>query len=134
MVTREFMFRGKTLPELKKLDIKEFAQLVPSRQRRSLLRGALEKNKPLIQKIRKANAGTFKKNIKTHARDMVVLPEMVGLTLHIYNGKEFKPIKIEEDMLGSFFGELSLTRSKVQHSAPGIGATKSSTAIASKAK
>ena len=134
MVLKEFMFRGKTLPELKKLDIKEFAQLVPSRQRRSLLRGALDKNKPLIQKIRKANAGTFKKNIKTHARDMVVIPEMVGLTLHIYNGKEFKAIKIEEDMLGSFFGELSLTRSKVQHSAPGIGATKSSTAIASKAK
>lgn len=134
MAIKEFMFRGKTLPELKKMEIKDFIQLLPSRQRRSITRGVIEKNKPLMEKIKKANAGVYKKLIKTHSRDMIVLPQMVDLTIHVYNGKTFYPIKVDPDMLGCFFGELSLTRTRVQHSAPGIGATKSSTAIASKAK
>ena len=65
---------------------------------------------------------------------MIVLPEMVGLVLHVHSGREFKPVTITEEMIGLYFGEIVLTRQRVEHSAPGIGATKSSTAIASKAK
>lgn len=130
----EFKYRGKTLDELNKMDISELAKLLPSRQRRSIKRGLLEQHKELMLKIKKAKEGTYKKIVKTHARDMIVLPEMVGLTLHIHSGKEFKMIPITEEMIGLYFGELVLTRRRVEHSAPGIGATKSSTAIASKAK
>ena len=97
-------------------------------------RNIVEQYKPLIEKIRKAKAGLRKKPIKTHAREMVVLPEMVGLTIHVHAGKAFVPIIITEEMIGLFLGELTMTRSRVEHSAPGIGATKSSTAAATKAK
>jgi len=99
-----------------------------------LKRHAAKTYKPLLDKIRKARQGLYKKPIKTHARDMVVIPEMVGVTIHVHAGKAFMPVNIVEDMLGHYLGEFALTRAKVQHSAPGIGATKSSTAIASKAK
>ena len=116
------------------MDLKQFAEIVPSRQRRSIKRGSLQRYKPLLNKIRLAKEGRYKKIIKTHARDMIVLPDMLGMTLHIHTGKIFAPIKIAPEMLGMYLGELTVTRQKVQHSAPGIGATKSSTAIASKAK
>jgi len=131
---QEFLFRGKTLEELQKMDVKEFAKLLTARQRRTMLHGLLEKNKAFVQKIKKAKLGQYKKPIKTHLRDFIVLPEMIGLTIHIYNGKSFIPVIIKEEMIGHYLGEFTLTRSKIEHSAPGIGATKSSTAIATKAK
>ncbi len=130
----EVRCHGKTLDELQKMDIQELAKLLPSRQRRSITRGLLEQHRELLAKIRKAKSGQYKKPVKTHSRDMIVLPEMVGLILHIHNGREFKPVTIAEEMIGLYFGEIVLTRQRVEHSAPGIGATKSSTAIASKAK
>lgn len=122
------------MAELQRMDMKEFAALVPARQRRSLQRSLLERHRALLRKIRLAKSGVLKKPVRTHARDMVVVPEMVGVTVHVHNGREFKPVVVTEGMLGSFLGELALTRVKVEHSAPGIGATKSSTAVASKAK
>ncbi len=130
----EIKYRGKLFEELAKMDVNELSKLLTSRQRRSIKRGLLEQHRELMLKIRKAKEGKYKKPIKTHSRDMIVLPEMVGLQIHIYNGREFRMVPVTEDMIGMFFGELVLTRSKVEHSAPGIGATKSSTAIASKAK
>lgn len=131
---KQFTYRGKTIEELVKMDLQQYMQLIPSRQRRTLKRQAIKTYKPLLDKILKAKQGTYKKPIKTHARDMVILPEMVGVTVHIHTGKLFAPVMITEEMLGHFLGEFAQTRSRVQHSAPGIGATKSSTAIASKAK
>lgn len=118
------MFRGKSLEELKKLSINEFAELIPSRARRSLKRGLTEEQKKLLEKIKKND-----KNIKTHARDMVILPEFVGHIIRIHNGKEYVPLTITEEMLGHFLGEFSLTRKKIVHNAPGVGATRSSGAI-----
>ncbi len=131
---KQFTYHGKTVEEMMKMDLEQYMQLVPSRQRRTLKRHAAKTYKPLLDKIRKARQGLYKKPIKTHARDMVVIPEMVGVTIHVHTGKAFMPINIVEEMLGHYLGEFALTRAKVQHSAPGIGATKSSTAIASKAK
>lgn len=133
-MVKEFTFRGKILEEVSKMELKEFIQLLASRKRRTFKRGILEKNKRLIEKIKATKTGKYKKPIKTHARSMVVIPEMVGLTLHVYNGRTFVPINIIPQMLGYYLGELVMTRKRVTHSAPGIGATKSSTAIASKAK
>lgn len=124
MVKKEFTYKGKTLEELKKMSINELAEYLPARQRRSLKRGFTEQQKILLKKIR---AG--KKNIETHCRDMIILPEMVGLLIKVYNGKEFTPVTIQQEMIGHYLGELSLTRKKVEHSAPGIGATKSSASL-----
>ena len=64
--------------------------------------------------------------IRTHCRDMIVLPEMIGLTIHVHTGKLFVPIVIAQEMIGCYLGELTMTRKKVEHSAPGLGATRSS--------
>ena len=70
--------------------------------------------------------GKNPKPIRTHCRDMPVLPEMVGLNFEIYNGKEFVKVELVPDMIGQYLGEFSLSRKPVQHSSPGVGATRSS--------
>ncbi len=122
MAKKIFLYRGKTTEDLQNLSLKEFAELVPARQRRSLTRGFDEGKKKIIHKLSKADS------IETHVRDMVVLPQFIGKTIKIHNGKEFQAVIIQEDMVGCFFGELSLTRRKVSHNAPGVGSTKSSSA------
>jgi small subunit ribosomal protein S19 len=131
-MAREFRYKGKTLEELKKMDMDELARILPARQRRTIRRGFTESHKKLLKKIELALQGKIKKPIRTHCRDMIVLPKMVGLTLFIHNGKAFLPVLIEPESIGLYFGEMVLTRQKVAHSAPGIGATKSSSAISVK--
>lgn len=127
MAKKEFTFKGKAVEELKKMSLNELAQLLTSRQRRTIKRGFTEQQKILLKKIR-AN----KKNLKTHCRDMIILPEMIGTTIKVYQGKEFVPVMIEQDMIGHCLGEFVLTRKKVAHSAPGIGATRSSASLSVK--
>jgi len=129
MAKKEFRYRGKTLEELKKMSLKEFIKLLPSRQRRSLSRGFTDAQKKFLDKIKKANQGKHKKTIKTHCRDMIILPEMVGITLLVHRGKEFIPVITKEQMIGHYIGEFALTRKRVEHSAPGVGATRSSSSI-----
>lgn len=129
---KEFTYRGKTISELQDMDMKEFVRLLPARQRRSLLRGLNNQKKDLLNKIKELKEGRRKKPIKTHLRDMIILPEMVGISLMIHRGKEFVPVEINEKMIGHYLGEFSMTRKKVEHSAPGIGATKSSAAVSVK--
>lgn len=100
--------------------------LLPSRQRRSLNRGLTEEKKKLIADSRKLAEGTHSKAIKTHARDMIILPLMVGLTIHIHSGKEFVPLEIKPEMLGHYLGEYASTNKKVVHGTPGIGSSRSS--------
>lgn len=127
MAKKEFTYRGKTLTELKNLSINDFILLLPSRQRRSIKRGFTDQQKILLKRIR-----SKKSNIETHCKDMVILPEMMGLTIKVHNGKEFIPVIIQDDMIGHYLGEFAMTRKKVEHSAPGIGATKSSAALSVK--
>ncbi len=132
MAKKEFTFKGKSVEELKKMSIADFIKYVPSRARRSLKRGFTEQQKKLLLKAKKSKDGKLKKPIKTHCRDMIVVPELLDLTLHIYNGKEFIPVEINYEMLGKYLGEFVMTRKKVEHSSPGIGATKSSAAMSVK--
>ncbi len=121
---KEFLFRGKKLDEIKAMDIKQFMQLLPARSRRSLKRGLTEQEKILLKNLR---AG--EKDPKTHCRDMIVLPEMLGRLIKVHNGREYVPVAIEPEMLGHRLGEFAQTRKKVSHSAPGIGATRSSASL-----
>ncbi|MEM0057560.1 MAG: 30S ribosomal protein S19 [Candidatus Bathyarchaeia archaeon] len=126
---REFTYRGFTLEQLQSMSMDEFIMLLPARQRRSLQRGLSPEQRTLLEKIRKAKEAMRKGQtitIKTHARDMVVLPEMVGLTIHVHNGKEFVPVKIEPEMIGHYLGEFAITNKPVKHGTPGIGASRSS--------
>lgn len=131
LVPREFTYRGYTLDELRQMSMDQFIKLLPSRQRRSLMRGLNNVQLRLLEKVREANEALRrgekpKKPIKTYARDMVILPEMVGLTIHIYNGKEFVPLEIKPEMIGHRLGEFALTCKQVKHGKAGVGATRSS--------
>ncbi|RLE72694.1 MAG: 30S ribosomal protein S19 [Thermoprotei archaeon] len=135
-MSREFTYRGYTLKELLEMPMDQFIQLLPSRQRRSLLRGLTPAQMKLLAKVRKAKklveSGKRQPMIKTHARDMIILPEMVGLTIHVYNGKQFIPVEIRPEMIGHYLGEFAPTTVRVQHGAPGLKATRSSMFVALK--
>ena len=126
-MAKEFTWKGKTEEELKNMDLKEFMALTASRPRRSLQRGFTEAQKALMKRI---SAG--ENNVKTHCRDIVIIPQMIGKTIRVYNGKEFLPIIINAAMIGHYLGEFSPTRKGVTHSAAGIGATRSSKAISAR--
>ncbi len=134
-MAREFRFRGKSLEELMQMSIEEFAQLCNARARRSLLRRGVDtKLMKRIQEARKQLEEGVKdlKPIRTHKRDTVIIPQMVGLKFAVHNGKNFEIVEIQPEMLGHYLGEFSLTRQRVKHGKAGIGATRSSKAIARK--
>lgn len=126
---KKFRYRGKTLEELLNMPMDEFIELLPARQRRSLKRGLTKAQVKLLAKIRKVRQKKLsgkKAIIKTHVRDMIILPEMVGLTIAVYNGREFIPVRIVPEMIGHYLGEFSPTTKRVQHGEPGLKATRSS--------
>lgn len=123
---QEFKYRGKTLEELKEMDLTEFIELLPSREKRSLKKGFTEQQKKLLKKIDLFLQGKYKKPIKTHCRSLIIIPKMVGLTIYVHKGSSFEPVKIEPESVGFRLGYFVFTRKKVEHSAPGVGATKSS--------
>jgi small subunit ribosomal protein S19 len=118
-MAKKFTFKGKEVEELKQLSIAEFAELLPSNLRRSLTRGLNHQQQKLLDGIDKG-----KNKLRTHSRNLPVLPVMIGHAIGIYNGKTFVEVHITGEMLGLRLGELSLSRGRVQHSAPGIGATR----------
>ena len=130
---REFRYRGYTLEELQKMDIEEFTKLLPSKLRRYLLRGNFTPEaRKLLEKVRKAKEGKYNKPIRTHIREMPILPIMVGLTIYVHNGKEFVPVEIKPEMIGKRLGEFAHTIKPVKHGMPGVGATRSSLYIPTK--
>ncbi len=126
---RKFTYRGNTFEEIQAMSMDDFIHLLPSRQRRSLRRGLTRDQRILLENIRRAKE-TQKEGekavVKTHARDMIILPEMVGVTILIHNGKEFTPVEITPEMIGHYLGEFAITNRPVKHGSPGIGASRSS--------
>lgn len=120
---KEFSYRGKSIDELKQLDVREFAKLLKSNEKRTVLRQHDELQRFVIRCNNKIKKG---KQIKTHHRYLVIVPNMVGLKIGIYNGKTFFPVEIMMEMLGHRLGEFSVTRNKIKHGAAGVGATRSS--------
>ena len=120
-MVRIFSYKGKTLEELQKMTLEEFAKLITSRERRNLLRGFDDVEKNFLENLRKSD-----RPVKTHIREMVIIPEMLFKRVLVHNGKEWIQVDIKPEMLGHRLGEFAMTRKRVQHSAPGVGATKSS--------
>ncbi len=126
---KEFMYRGHSLVSLQGMSMDEFINLLPARQRRSLQRGLTPEQRILLEKMRETQ-GALKKGkevtVKTHVRDMIILPEMVGAKIHVHNGKEFVGVEIKAGMIGHYLGEFAITNKPVRHGTPGIGASRSS--------
>jgi small subunit ribosomal protein S19 len=120
---KEFRFHGLSLEELQKLSINEFLPLIPSRMRRSLKRGLTKRQDKLLHDLEKAGKDDV---IRTHLRDMIILPSFIGHKIAVHNGSDFQQITVEPDMVGHYLGEFAITRKKVKHTGPGVGATRSS--------
>jgi len=114
------------LSELEKLPLEKLFEMFPARQRRSLTRGITDGKRKLIDEIKAAKAGKNKNPIRTHLRDLIVLPYMVGVTVNVFSGKEFQPVNIVPEMISRYLGEYVITNKRVTHGAPGVGASRSS--------
>jgi len=117
----EYTYRGKTVAELQALDVDEFIGMLPARERRTLKRGYTDGRKNVVQQLKDG-----KDNLKTHYRDIIIFPDMVGKHVEVYNGKSFVAFEIQPEMIGHRFGEFAPTRSRVSHGSAGVGATRSS--------
>ena len=135
---REFTYRGHTLEELRAMplwadegDSETIAivALLPSRARRSIGRSFSEENEHLRRRIQESSENEM---VRTHRRDMIILPEMVGKNVAVHNGRQFVEVSIQPEMIGNFLGEYALTRHRGIHSGPGVGATRSSKHVALK--
>lgn len=123
----EFTYRGHTLDELQSMSLDEVAELLPARMRRTITRGLSVEHQKLLDRAREAGEEeTANDPIRTHLRDMPIVPEFVGLTFSVYNGQEFQRVEIDPEMIGHYLGEFQLTRTSVEHGQAGIGATRSS--------
>ncbi|MCL5950032.1 MAG: 30S ribosomal protein S19 [Candidatus Bathyarchaeota archaeon] len=126
---KEFSYRGHSLNSLTGMSMDEFINMLPSRQRRSLQRGLTPEQRILLEKLREAKEAQKQGkevNIKTHVRDLIILPEMVGAKIAVHNGKEFVAMEIKPEMIGHYLGEFAITNKPVRHGTPGIGASRSS--------
>ena len=125
-MVKEFSYRGIPKEELENMSLEKLFQLFNARQRRSLTRGITDGKRKLIEEIKSSKAGKLKNPIKTHVRDLIVLPYMVGVTVNVFSGKEFVPVLIKTEMIGHYLGEYVITNKRVSHGAPGVGASRSS--------
>ena len=125
-MVKEFKYRGLSLEELQGLSLEKLFELLPSRARRSLTRGITDTKRKLLEETKLAKAGKLKSPIKTHLRDVIILPYMIGLNIGVFTGKEFLPVDIKPDMVGHYLGEFAMTNKRVVHGAPGVGASRSS--------
>lgn len=125
-MVKKFDYRGIPLSELESVSFEQLFQLFPARQRRSLTRGITDAKRKLIEDIKAKKAGKSKNPIRTHLRDLIILPHMVGVEINVFSGKEFTPITITPEMISHYLGEYVITNKRVQHGAPGVGASRSS--------
>ncbi len=119
---KEFTYRGFTMEQLLEMPFEEMVDLLPSRVRRSFRRGLNEEQKTTFDKIWSGEHEV----VRTHRRDIPIVPAFVGRRVSVYNGKEFKEVEIKPEMIGHFLGEFAMTRGSVKHSGPGVGATRGS--------
>lgn len=120
---KEFTYRGYTLEEMKAMTLEEIIELLPARARRTYVRGLDDERLTFVEKLR---ANGSDEAVRTHCRDVPILPDFVGKKVAVHNGKEFVPVEIKAEMIGHFIGEFAMTRKTVSHSGPGVGATRSS--------
>ena len=129
-MVREFRFRGYNQDQLKSISIEALLPLLNARQRRSLNKRVGKymngQKRKLREEIKLALNGRLNNKLKTHVRDMIILPDMIGLSISVHNGKEFYEVTIKPEMVGHYLGEYAITNKRVQHGSPGVGSSRSS--------
>merc|ERR1712039_347531 len=127
---RKFTYRGVDLDQLLDMNNEGLMELFTCRIRRKFTRGLKRKPMALIKKLRKKKKECPPNEkpdiVKTHLRNMIVVPEMTGSIVGVYNGKVFTQVEIKPEMIGHYLGEFSISYKPVKHGRPGIGATHSS--------
>src|SRR5881397_2241791 len=91
---KEFTYRGYTLDEMKAMTLEEIIELLPARPRRSFMRGIDEERLTFVEKVREN--GT-EEAVRTHCRDVPILPDFVGKKVAVHNGKEFVTVEIRAE-------------------------------------
>jgi small subunit ribosomal protein S19 len=129
-LAREFKFKGYSAEQIQKLSVETLIPLLNSRQRRSLDRRLStymnDEKRKFREDLKLARNGKLNGQLKTHLRDMIILPDMIGLNVLVHNGKEFVSFTIRPEMVGHYLGEYSITNKRVQHGSPGVGSSRSS--------
>jgi len=128
-MVKEFRYRGYSVEELQRMPMDDFIELLPSKYRRKMLRGLPPEHRILLEKIRRAKREAKpgeKPYVRTHCRDMLILPEMVGVVIGVHDGKKFVDVEIKPEMIGHLLGEFAPTNKRVIHGSPGVGASRSS--------
>ena len=122
-MVKEFTYHGLSKEELANITNEKLFKLFTARARRSFTRGINDGKRKLMEEMKDENN---KNPIKTHLRDVIILPYMIGKTVQVFSGKEFVPIIITIQMVGHYLGEYVITNKRVNHGAPGVGASRSS--------
>jgi len=122
-MVKEFTYHGLSKEELDNISNEKLFKLFTARVRRSLTRGINDDKRKLMEEMKDKNN---KNPIKTHLRDVIILPYMIGKTVQVFSGKEFVPVIITIQMVGHYLGEYVITNKRVNHGAPGVGASRSS--------
>eukprot|EP00121_Abeoforma_whisleri_P007804 Awhi_evm1s7137 len=130
-IVKRFSYRGVELNDLLELSINDFSQHVNARARRRIARGGLKKSRQshLLERLRKAKKLVTEDDpkppvVKTHVRNMIIVPEMIGSVCGVYNGKTFNQVEVKPEMVGMYLGEFSITYKPVNHQKKGLGGAK----------
>merc|ERR1712060_47005 len=126
---KKYSYRGIDLDKLLDMSNQDLMELFRARQRRKFSRGIGRKTTTLLKKLRKAKRETAygEKPVpcKTHLRNMVMVPEMIGSVVGVYNGKQYLNVEVKPEMVGHYCGEFSITKKPIKHGRAGMGSTKS---------
>merc|ERR1711971_835078 len=130
---RKYSYRGIDLDKLLDLSNQDLMELFRARQRRKFGRGIKRNVVTLLKKLRKAKRetayGEKPEAVKTHLRNMVIVPEIIGSVVGVYNGKQYISVEIKPEMIGHYLAEFSITYKPIKHGRAGMGSTKSSSFI-----
>jgi small subunit ribosomal protein S15e len=120
---RKFTYRGVELEKLLDMPTADVVKMFNARQRRKFARGIKRQPMTLIKKLTKAKKecayGEKPAAVKTHMRDMIIVPEMIGSIVGVYNGKQFINVEIKPDLVGFYLGEFAITYKPVKHGRAG---------------
>ncbi|GMM49496.1 ribosomal 40S subunit protein S15 [Starmerella bacillaris] len=114
-------FRGVDAETLLNMSTEEFKPLLRSRGRRKFTRGIPKSHERFLEKLQKKKQeanGQKPAVVKTHLRNCMIIPEMIGSVIAVYNGKVFNVVDVRPEMLGRYLGEFSITYKPVARRNP----------------
>merc|ERR1711924_456335 len=121
---KKYSYRGIDLDKLLDYSNQDLMELFRARARRKFSRGIKRKPIALLKKLRKAKRetayGEKPEAVKTHLRNMVIVPEMIGSVVGVYNAKQYIKVEIKPEMIGHYLGEFSITYKPIKHGRAGM--------------